>query len=109
MSKNDTPIIIVPKVIKIQAINIFKFIPSFKIKAERNNTKTRLNLSMVTTFVVSPSWRALKYQSQDNPVINPETIKNIQVLLDRFGICWKDFVENTIPIAYNNQIIYLQY
>lgn len=55
MSKNYTTIKIVPKVIKIQAINIFKFIPSFKIKAKRNNTKTRLNLSMVTTFVVSPS------------------------------------------------------
>lgn len=55
MSKNYTIIKIVPKVIKIQAINIFKFIPSLKIKVERNNTKTRLNLSMVTTFVVSPS------------------------------------------------------
>lgn len=60
MSKNYTIIKIVPKVIKIQAINIFKIIPSFKIKEERNNTKTRLNLSMVTTFVVSPSCRALK-------------------------------------------------
>ena len=73
--------------------------------AAKMNVRTVLDLSIGTTLLISPSCKALKYQSHDAPVASPDSTRNTSVFASMTVIADCDPTTNTMIHENNSTMI----